>query len=369
MINQKLFEAVRELANEKELSNEDIEDIIKISLQTAYKKDHPNGLCIVEANAENNSLVINDVKKVVEELPTEEIEHQEGEINYPLITLEEAKKIKARCKVGDIIKTSVNFADFSRSAIQATKSILMQNIKTKQRKQAYEHFSQLQGEMITAIVSNVLERGVMLDLGFNVQSFLPQSEVYDNEKLYIGDKIRVYISSVEEDTKGPKIRVSRKDKKLVERLLEKYIPEIKDGTIVIKGLARDPGDRSKVAVYSENPDVDAIGACVGEAGNRIKQIVSDLGGEKIDLYKWSEDPVELVSNSLQPASVTKVLEVNKEEKTSKVVVPDEHLSLAIGKQGQNVRLAVQSCGYKIDIMPTSEAFDQGLLITEDTRKK
>ena len=155
----------------------------------------------------------------------------------------------------------------------------------------------------------------------------------------------------------------------VERLLEKYIPEIKDGTIIIKGLARDPGDRSKVAVYSENPDVDAIGACVGEAGNRIKQIVSDLGGEKIDLYKWSDDPVELVSNSLQPASVTKVLEVDKEAKTSKVVVPDEHLSLAIGKQGQNVRLAVQSCGYKIDIMPTSEAFDQGLLITEDTRKK
>ena len=152
------------------------------------------------------------------------------------------------------------------------------------------------------------------------------------------------------------------DKKLVERLLEKYIPEIKDGTIIIKGLARDPGDRSKVAVYSENPDVDAIGACVGEAGNRIKQIVSDLGGEKIDLYKWSDDPVELVSNSLQPASVTKVLEVDKEAKTSKVVVPDDQLSLAIGKSGQNVRLAVQSCGWKIDIMPTSEAYQKGLIL-------
>ena len=144
--------------------------------------------------------------------------------------------------------------------------------------------------------------------------------------------------------------------------MENNIPEIKEGIIEIKGIARDPGDRTKIAIYSNDPKIDAIGSCVGEGGSRIKRIVDDLGGEKIDLYKWSENPEELIANSLQPASVTKVLSINLKDKTSTVVVPDEHLSLAIGKSGQNVRLAVQSCDWKIDIMPTSEAYEKGLLI-------
>jgi N utilization substance protein A len=163
-------------------------------------------------------------------------------------------------------------------------------------------------------------------------------------------------------TKDPKVSVSRTDRALVIRLMENFIPEIKSGIIEIKGIARDPGDRSKIALYSNDPKVDAIGSCVGEGGSRIRDIVNALGGEKVDLYKWSEVPEELISNSLQPANVTKVLSIDPKTKSSVVVVPNDHLSLAIGKSGQNVRLAVQSCGWKIDIMPVTEAYEKGLLI-------
>ncbi len=205
------------------------------------------------------------------------------------------------------------------------------------------------------------DRFLTLKLGFNVTTLLPVNELLPNDHLEIGDFVRVYVKKVEQTTKEPKVVVSRIERNLVTRLMENYIPEIKSGIIEIKGIARDPGDRTKIAIYSNDEKVDAIGSCVGEGGSRIREIVNALGGEKVDLYKWSEDPEELIANSLQPASVTKVLNVDPKTKTSQVVVPDDHLSLAIGKQGQNVRLAVQSCGWKIDIMPTSVAYEKGLI--------
>ena len=203
---------------------------------------------------------------------------------------------------------------------------------------------------------------LVLSIGNGISTLLPRKELLKSDEVNVGDHINVYISSVEQGTKGPRVFVSRNDKHFVIRLLEQYVSEIHDGIVEIKGIARDPGDRSKIALYSNDPKIDAIGSCVGEAGLRIRQIVDALGGEKVDLYKWSENPEELIANSLQPAAVTKVLSVDVKEKSSVVIVPDDHLSLAIGKMGQNVRLAVQSCGWKIDIMPVSEAYDKGLLI-------
>ena len=276
--------------------------------------------------------------------------------------LEDAKNIKSSYKVGDIVEQQINIKNFGRTAIGAAKSVYTQGVRTIEREKAYNHFKELEDEMVTAEVSNIGDKFIVVDLGYNVTSTLPLSELLPNDHLNIGDTIRVYIKKVEQTTKEPKVSISRTDRQLVTRLMENYIPEIKSGIIEIKGIARDPGDRSKIALYSNDAKVDAIGSCVGEGGIRIREIVNALGGEKVDLYKWSEIPEELIANSLQPASVTKVLSVDPKTKSSVVVVPDEHLSLAIGKSGQNVRLAVQSCGWKIDIMPTSEAYEKGLLI-------
>ena len=300
----------------------------------------------------------------------------------------EEKRIKSNVKVGDIVfeaiilddkkakttrrKKAVDDEDnnkpnkevLSRTDIAAAKNVFNQDVKARQREVAYEFFKEKEGEMILATITNIDDKKVTLNIGMNTVAFLPKSEFLDSDKLFINSNIRVYVKKVEQTSKDPRVQISRTDKNLVTRLMETFIPEIKAGIIEIKGIARDPGDRSKIALYSNDENVDAIGSCVGEGGQRIKEIVNALGGEKVDLYKWSENPEELIPNSLQPANVTKVLEINVKEKSSRVVVPDDQLSLAIGKSGQNVRLAVQSCGWKIDIIPTSEAFEQGLLFPE-----
>lgn len=254
-----------------------------------------------------------------------------------------------------------NLKNYSRMTILSAGNVYKQGVRTLEREKAYQYFKELENEMINAEVSNIGDRFLTLKLGFNVTTILPLNELLPNDHLEIGDFVKVYVKRVEQTTKEPKVVVSRIERNLVTRLMENYIPEIKTGVIEIKGIARDPGDRTKIAIYSNDEKVDAIGSCVGEGGSRIREIVNALGGEKVDLYKWSEDPEELIANSLQPASVTKVLNIDVKNKTSQVVVPDDHLSLAIGKQGQNVRLAVQSCGWKIDIMPTSEAYEKGLI--------
>jgi N utilization substance protein A len=216
--------------------------------------------------------------------------------------------------------------------------------------------------MVNADVTAKNDKFLTLSLGMGVTTILPIKELLPNDSFEVGDRIKVYVKEVEKTTKDPKIKVSRTDRNLITRLMEEYIPEVKNGIIEIKGIARDAGSRTKIAVASNDKNVDPIGSCVGEAGSRIKQIVDALNGEKVDLYKWSENPEELITNSLQPASVTKVISIDEKTKSSVVAVPDDHLSLAIGKQGQNVRLAVQSCGWKIDILPVSKAYEEGKLI-------
>lgn len=372
MINKSFFEQAPEVAEAKGISVEDVYEMFKRGLVNSFKKIYGNTSCEVEINPEKNEILLYSVHKVVEtlkeDLPLEELdaalegEEPKEDDGIAEMTLEEARKIKSHYKVGDIVKQQINIKNFGRTAIGAAKSVYTQGLRTKQREMAFEHFKKLENEMITAEVSNITDKFIGLDLGMGVGATLSPSELLPNDNLKIGDSIRVYIKKVELTTKDPKVQVSRVDRQLVTRLMENYIPEIKDGTIEIKGIARDPGDRSKIALYSNDPYVDAIGSCVGEQGSRIREIVNALGGEKVDLYKWSENPEELISNSLQPANVTKVLSIDPKTKSSVVVVPDDHLSLAIGKQGQNVRLAVQSCGWKIDIMPVTEAYNKGLLI-------
>ena len=357
MINKKFYEEANLLAEERNISVEDVYEIFRKSLVNSYKKMFGNTSCKVTMNPDKNEILLVGVWKVVSELSETPNPDEPAEI-----LLEEAKKIKASAKVGDIIEQNINFKNFGRTAIQASKSVCVQDIRSKQRQMAYEYFKELEGEMVTATVTNITERFVALDMGYNTSTIMPNSELLPNDHFKINDRVRVFLRRVEQTNKEPKLNVSRIDRNLLNRLLENYIPEIKDGTIIVKGISRDPGDRCKIAVETTDPNVDPIGSCVGEGGARIKEIVNALGGEKVDLYRYSEDPEELITNSLQPASVTKVLSIDLENKSSVVVVPDDQLSLAIGKSGQNVRLAVQSSGWKIDIMPTIDAYDKGLLI-------
>ncbi len=357
MINKEFFESADLVAKERGISVEDVYDNFSKGLVNSYKKIYGNTSCRVVINPEKNEILLFGVHKVVSELSELPDPEEPAEM-----LLEDAKKIKASYKVGDIVEQKINIKDFGRTAIGAAKSVYTQGVRTRQRELAYEHFKALENEMVIGTVTNITEKYVSLDLGMNVSTILPKPELLPNDNFKINDTVRVYIKKVEQTSKDPKVSVSRTDRALVTRLMENNIPEIKEGIIEIRGIARDPGDRSKIALFSNDPHVDAIGSCVGEGGVRIREIVNALGGEKVDLYEWSDDPEELVSNALQPASVTQVIEIDEKNKTSKVVVPDEQLSLAIGKSGQNVRLAVQSCGWKIDIMPTSEAYQKGLIL-------
>lgn len=360
MVNKEFFKNAEEVAEARGITVEDVYEIFKKALVNSFKKLYGNTSCKVVINPEKNEILLYSIHKVVDAYtPQEEIVDPEAQQE---MLLEDAKQIKSTYKVGDIVEQQINIKNFGRTAIGAAKSVYTQGVRQIEREKAYAYFKGLEDEMVTAEVSNIGDKFITVNLGYNVTAVLANSELLPNDNFKIGDSIRVYIKKVEETTKEPKVSISRTDRQLVTRLMENYIPEIKSGIIEIKGIARDPGDRSKIALYSNDPKVDAIGSCVGEGGIRIREIVNALGGEKVDLYKWSENPEELIANSLQPASVTKVLSIDPKSKASVVVVPDEHLSLAIGKAGQNVRLAVKSSGWNIDIMPTSEAYEKGLLI-------
>lgn len=369
MINKEFFKMAEEDAISRGFEVDEVLACMERALIGAFKKEHGNTSCKVEFKPEKNEIILYSIHKVVEaytvynelELEEEKKEEKKDTVEYAEMLLSDAKKIKSHYKVGDLVLQQENLKNYSRTTILTAGNMYKQGVRQLEREKAYVFFKSQENEMINAEISNMGERFLTLKLGYNVTTLLPLSELLPNDKPAIGDYIKVYIKKVEQTTKEPKVIVSRNERGLVTRLMETYIPEIKNGIIEIKGIARDAGDRSKIALYSNDPKVDAIGSCVGEGGSRIREIVNALGGEKVDLYKWSEDPEELIANSLQPASVTRVLNIDVKNKTSQVVVPDDHLSLAIGKSGQNVRLAVQSCGWKIDIMPTSEAYDKGLI--------
>lgn len=355
MISKDFYKNLEAVAADKGLTKEQVLESTRKALINAYKKVYGNTSVRVEFNEAKHEILMISERVVVDQLSEQLEEGQMAEI-----LLEDAKKIKVSAKVGDVLTHAVSPKDFGRVSANSGKQVLNQSIRQTQKDNIYEHYKQLEGEMISAIITQISDEYINLKIDGEIMASLPKKERLVNDDFNVGDKIKVYLSAVEQTPKGPKFYVSRSDKNLVTRLMEQFIPEVNDGTVEVMGIARDAGERSKVAVRSNNPHVDAIGTCVGEKGSRINAIVEALNGEKIDLYQYSDDPKELIANSLQPSDVTAVINIDVKNSSSLAIVPDSQLSLAIGKHGQNVRLAVQSCGWKIDIKSESEANELGI---------
>jgi len=337
MTSKEFFKALEVLSEERDIPKEKILEVFGRGLINAYKKAY-NG-------KQNAEVVFNEERAEITLVATQ-------------MSIEEAKELKKNVRIGDIIEEKITPKNFGRLAASTAKQMLTQGLKQLERERNLEYFTNKVGEMLSAEIVQINDEFVTLYLGKETETSIPARDLLTSD-LFLGNRLSVYITKVEETTKGPKVYVSRTDRNLVKRLMENAIPELKDGVIEIIGLARDPGDRCKVCVSSNNPDVDPVGACLGRNGVRIKSVIDSLNGEKMDIYKYSDDPKELISNSIQPAKTIAVI-IDVKDRSALAIVPDDQLSLAIGKKGQNARLAVQSCGWKIDIKPESDAKEQGI---------
>lgn len=347
-MNADFFAAIEELEKEKGIPSGYIFEKIEQALLAAFRKDNPRF-------GENVVVNIDPVKKRVEmnvmKLVVEEVENENEEI-----TLENAKKIRKRIKLGDELAIPVEVKKFGRIAAQTAKQVIIQGIREAERGIIYEEFNSKEGEILSVVVSRVEPRtgAVFVRLSSNnelTETMLPPTERIKDEILREGDRIKVYVVEVKKLSKGPQVMISRTHPNLVKRLFEVEVPEIFDGEVEIKSIAREAGSRTKMAVYTSDPDLDPIGACVGPRGGRVSAVVDELYGEKIDIIKYSEDPAEYVASALAPSEVVSVTLAEDGSKACQVVVPASQLSLAIGKEGQNARLAAKLTGYKIDIRP------------------
>ena len=350
-MNKEFLDALTELEREKNISKEDIITAIEDAVELAYKKNYgnyPNVRVIVDR--EDGEVLVLMSKEVVEEVEDDMME----------VSLEEARSYDERYEVGDVIEYQVDPKDFGRIAAQTAKQVVVQRIREAERRNSYDEFVNKQGEFITAKIERINNGTMFLSVG-NSEGILPLSEQVKTESFNVGDRIKVYVIDVKKATKGPQIFLSRSHPGLVRRLFELEVPEISDGTVEIKGIAREAGSRTKIAVYSHDENVDPVGACVGNRGTRVQNIVDELFGEKIDIIVWDEDPAVLISNVLRPAEVEGVYinYISEKEKMATAVVPEQQLSLAIGREGQNVRLAARVSGWKIDIKSKSQLEDSG----------
>ena len=339
-MNKDFIEALDALSAEKHISKEVLLETVEAALLSAYKKNYGTAQNVrVEIDRENGDIVVLSRLDIVDEVEDDAIQ----------MSLEEAHEIDPRYQVGDYIEFEVTTEDFGRVAATTAKQVVVQRIREAERSMIYDDFKDRQGEIVTGIVQRKSGRSLFIDLGHS-EGILPAREQVDGERFEVNDRLKVYIMDVKRSPKGPQVFLSRSHPGLVKRLFELEVPEIQDGTVEIKGIAREAGSRTKLAVYSEFENVDPVGACVGTRGNRVQEVVRELGGEKIDIIAWSEDPEELIASVLSPAKVEEViLSPDASEKAATAIVPDHQLSLAIGKAGQNVRLAVKVSGWKIDI--------------------
>ncbi len=350
-MNAEFFEAIEDIEKEKGIPRSYMYDKIKQAMLAAFRRDNPE--------CEDNVDVILDeenkrVEMYVNKTVVDEVEDPSHEIN-----LEAAKKISRRAKLGDLLPIPVETKKFGRIAAQSAKQVIIQGIREAERGIIYEEFTSKEHEILTGIVSHIEPRNgaVSIRIASNseyTEAMLSANERIKNEELKEGDRIKVYVVEVRNSTRGPQVLISRTHPGLVKRLFELEVPEIYDGTVEIKSIAREAGSRTKMAVWSADPDVDPIGACVGPKGGRVAGIVNELNGEKIDIVKYSENPEEYIAAALSPSEVVSVTML-EDGKSCRVIVPDAQLSLAIGKEGQNARLAAKLTGYKIDIKPESEA--------------
>lgn len=355
MISKEFFKNVDDVADEWELSREQVLEAFSQGMIAGCKKAHDVRSCRVDIKEEKNEILVYTQHLVVEAYSID------LDKNHTQMLLEDAKKINNRIKVSDVLEQKIDPKDFGLFAVRDFKSRLHETLTTMKKENLYKHFKAYENEMLNARVIDVADDHYRLDIGKDLTTLLPKKEALPKDNFHVGDHIRVYVSDVEMKTKWPKVFVSRTHPSLIIRLLENLIPEIKDGTIEVMGISRDAGDRSKIGVKSNEPRVDPIGACVGEGGSRIREIVKALSDEKIDLFRWSDNERELIANALQPAQVIAVTQVNPKDKTALAIVPDDQLSLAIGKLGQNVKLAVQACGWSIDIKSEAMAENEGIL--------
>lgn len=343
-MHQQFMAAVRQLCNEKNLPEEIIMDIVKAALRTAYRKDYgtKDQIIDVDIDPKTEHVSIYVVRTVVDEVEDDEIE----------ISLEDAKKINREIKVGEEVRMDVTPMDYGRIAAQAAKQVIIQRIQEAERDHMYELFKDRENELINALIHRVDNRHVYVELG-GVTALLPIREQIPTEQYYGGQRIKLYLDRVVKTTKGPQLLISRTHPKLVSKLMELEIPEIKAGTVEIMGVAREPGVRCKVAVKSNDEQVDPIGACVGQNGVRVQSVTQELSGERIDIIPWSDNMQQFVVEALKPAKIAKV-ELDEENELAKVYVVQDQRALAIGKSGQNVRLASNLTGWEIDILDMEE---------------
>lgn len=340
-MNLGLLDALDQLEEEKGISKDEIIQILEKALVSAYKKNFGSAKNVdVRIDRMTGDIQLFQVFDVVEN------------VEDPLtqISLDEAKKSDPLTEIGEKIYKKMSVKNFGRIAAQTAKQVLIQRIRELEKERQYEHYSGLAGSVVTAEVIRVTADWADVRVG-KIETRLPKKEWIGNEVIKSGDLIKVYVASVVKDKKGPKILVSRALPEFVAGLLKLEVPEVENGIVQIKAIAREPGVRTKVAVISTNPQVDPVGACIGEGGSRIVAILKELKGEKVDVFRWSEDPRQLIANALAPASATNVEILDYERKAARVLVPPTQLSLAIGKGGQNARLAVKLTGWKIDIKP------------------
>lgn len=348
-MSSELFQAMNLISEEKGIDKEILLEALEAALISAYKKNFKSASNVkVKIDEEAGTMKIFARKRVVEEVENELEE----------ISLEEAREINILYNVGDVVEIEVTPKNFGRIAAQAAKQVVTQRVREAEREVIYNEFIDKEEDVITGIVQRVDEKNVFVNLG-KIEAKLAKQDQIPNETYNIHDRIKVYVAEVVNTTKGPQITISRSHPGLLKRLFEMEVPEIYDGTVEIKSISREAGERSKIAVYASNPEIDPVGSCVGPKGQRVQAVVDELNGEKIDIVEWSEDPVVYVANALSPSKVIDVL-VDEAEKATTVIVPDHQLSLAIGKRGQNARLAAKLTGWKIDIKSESEAREAGL---------
>ena len=353
MVNKDFFLALDELEKTKGISSETALEWLKNGLVMAYKKNYGEGKdIIVKLDPEKSTIKVYAGKTVV----------GDGEVTEPdtQIALTEAKEIKKSAKVGDLLKEEITPKDFGRIAAGAAKQVFTQKFREAERSSAYQEMNEKLEQIVTGIVRRIDKDTVYLEvLGSQIEGVMMPNDQIPGEKYAVNDRIKVFVKKLRETARGTQAIVTRSSPMFVKKLFELEVPEIAQGLVTIKNCTREAGYRTKIAVHNEDPNIDPLGACVGNKGLRVNNIVSELGGEKIDIIIWSDDPFEYIARALSPAKVLTV-EVNDEVKSARAIVPDDKLSLAIGKNGQNVRLEAKLTNWKIDVKSVSQSVDPNL---------
>lgn len=342
MVSKEFFAALDALEREKKIPKEVFIETLQSALALAYKKQYGTSKAIeVMLVPERSAIRILAQLTVVEEVEDKETQ----------ISLEDAKLIDKKYKVGDRITEEIVSKDFGRIVAQNAKQVILQKLREIENSVAYDELSEKEEDLITCVVRRIDGNYVYVEIK-KLEAVLAPSDQLPGDKFYVGERVKVYVKKIRQGTRGPQVQVSRTVAGFVRKLFEAEVPEIKSGQVIIKGIVREPGFRTKMAVYSEDPNIDAVGACVGNRGLRVSTVVSELGGEKIEIIPWCEDQLEFIARSLSPAKVIMV-EANESERSAKVIVKDDMLSLAIGRDGQNARLAARLTNWKIDVRPYS----------------